>query len=219
MTTLPPWTFGPFELILHAETHYRNGEDIDRRIAIVGFDNSIELSIHTYLNLHPIQRSNRTYIRSDVEKWLANFYTKVEFLEIEIQRRGLTAHCTSAEFIWYHEVRNNQYHVGGATVPQERELEGIRKAAVWVFGTLFDVADVEVLLETRLAVAPDNSLPPRTPELDRLIDAEFGTIEIAGRIYYTSEALHACDAVLYSELAADIKKRNASESEMNEVSG
>lgn len=215
MTTLLPWALGPFELILHAETHYRIGEDLDRRIAIVGFDNAIEVAIHTYLNLAPIQRSNRTYIRKEVDGWLENFHTKLDFFEEEIKGRGLTPICTKAEFVWYHEVRNNQYHVGGATIPQERELDSIRKAAIWVFGVLFDVPDVEALLDAQLAIAPDNTLPARTPENDRIIDAEFGTVEIAGKIYYTSEALHACDAVLYSEVAAEIKKRDVSNAEMN----
>jgi len=49
MSTLTPWALGPFEIILHAEMHYRDGDDLDRRIAIVGFDNAIELAIHTYL--------------------------------------------------------------------------------------------------------------------------------------------------------------------------
>ena len=38
MITLTPWAHGPFEIILHAEMHYRDGDDLDRRIAIVGFD-------------------------------------------------------------------------------------------------------------------------------------------------------------------------------------
>jgi hypothetical protein len=89
MSTLTPWALGPFETILHAEMHYRNGEDFDRRIAIVGFDNAIEVTIHTYLNLYPIQRQNRTYPRLDVERWLGNFHTEIDFLEIEVQNRGV----------------------------------------------------------------------------------------------------------------------------------
>ena len=54
-----PWAYGPFELLLHAELHYRAGEDFDRRIAMIGFDNAIEVAITTYLGLHPIQRGNR----------------------------------------------------------------------------------------------------------------------------------------------------------------
>jgi hypothetical protein len=53
MNNLPPWADGPFELIVHAEMHLRKGEDFDRRIALISFDNSIEVSITTYLTLHP----------------------------------------------------------------------------------------------------------------------------------------------------------------------
>jgi hypothetical protein len=216
MSTLKPWALGPFELILHAEMHYRQGEDFDRRISIVGYDNAIEVAIHTYLSLHPIQRRNKTYPKIDVEKWLENFHSKMDFLEIEVASRGLTVVCEKADFIWYHEVRNGQYHAGGATIPQERELEGIRKAALWVFGTLFDVTDMESLLEENLSTRSGDDLPSRTEENDRLIDQEFGTVKLAGKPLYTSELLHAYDPVLYSELAGDIKKRDASEAEMTE---
>jgi hypothetical protein len=216
MTTLTPWALGPFEILLHAEMHYRNGEDFDRRIAVVGFDNSIELSVHTYLSLHPLQRQNRTYPKTDCERWLENFYTKIEFLEIEIQSRKLAMVCDKAQFIWYHEVRNGQYHVGGATIPQARELEGIRKAAIWVFGVLFDVPDVEVLLDQFITVRPGDDLPKRNEDDDRLIDREFGMVELAGKPYYLSEVLHAFDAVQYSELANEIRKRDSSNEEMNQ---
>ncbi|ABF42756.1 hypothetical protein Acid345_3756 [Candidatus Koribacter versatilis Ellin345] len=216
MTVLRPWALGPFELILHAEMHYRQGEDFDRRISIVGFDNAIEVAIHTYLSLHPIQRQNRTYPRVNVEVWLENFHTKMDFLEVEIANRGCAIICEKADFIWYHEVRNGQYHVGGATIPQERELEGIRKAALWVFGLLFDVGDVEEILEEYLNKRSGDDSPERTEDNDRLIDQEFGTIKLAGKPYYTSEVLHAYDPVLYSELAIDIRKRDESEAEMGE---
>lgn len=65
--TLKPWAWGPFEVLLHAELHYRVGEDFDRRIAMIGFDNAIEVAITTYLTLHPMQRGNRTYPKADVE--------------------------------------------------------------------------------------------------------------------------------------------------------
>jgi hypothetical protein len=214
MSTLKPWALGPFELILHAEMHYRHGEDFDRRISIVGYDNAIEVAIHTYLSLHPIQRQNRTYPRTDVERWLENFHTKIDFLEIEIANRALTVVCEKADFIWYHEVRNGQYHTGGATIPQTRELEGIRKAALWVFGTLFGVPDVESLLEEHLSLRSGEDLPKRTEENDHLIDQEYGMVQLAEKTLYTSELLHAYDPVLYSELAGDIRKRDDAEAEM-----
>jgi hypothetical protein len=215
MSTLTPWALGPFEIILHAEMHYRNGEDFDRRIAVVGFDNAIEVAIHTYLNLHPIQRQNRTYPRADVEKWLENFHTKIEFFESEVQSRNLAMTCDKAKFIWYHEVRNGQYHVGGATIPQGRELQGIREAAMWVFSVLFDIPDVGLLLEQHLASRTGDDLPKRTDDDDRVIDREYGTVDLAGKPYHLSEVLHAFDPILYSELAGDIKKRDASDEEMS----
>ena len=53
MRQLKPWAYGPFEILMHAEMHYLSGEDLDRRISMIGFDNAIELAITTYLNLHP----------------------------------------------------------------------------------------------------------------------------------------------------------------------
>ena len=64
---------------LHAELHYRIGEDLDRRIAMIGFDNAIEVAITTYLGLHPVQRASRQYPNADVERWLSNYHTKVGF--------------------------------------------------------------------------------------------------------------------------------------------
>jgi len=196
--------------------HYRDGDDLDRRIAIVSFDNSIELSIHTYLSLHPIQRQNRTYPKVDVEKWLDNFHSKIAFFIDEVTSRGLPVVCDSAKFVWYHDVRNGQYHVGGATIPQARELEGIREAAMWVFSVLFEVDDVVGLIEQHLTSRSGDDLPKKNDDDDRLIDSEYGTIELAGKPYYVSEVVHRFDPVLYSELAGDIKKRDAANSEMNE---
>ncbi|MFN7430694.1 MAG: hypothetical protein ACK54T_00945 [bacterium] len=214
MSALTPWALGPFELLVHAEMHFRDGDDFDRRIAIVGFDNAIEVAIHTYLNLHPCQRGDQEYKKDEVEKWLGNFHTKVEFFIGEVTKRGLTVECDKAKFVWYHEVRNGQYHVGGATIPQSRELEGIRKAAFWVFSTLFGVADVEPLIDSHIKRESDD-LPKRSEEHDRLIDEEFGVVNVAGRRMYTSEIVHGVDPILYSELAADLNKRDAANAEMN----
>lgn len=51
-----PWALGPFELIQHAEGHFQQNGDFDRRIALIGFDNAIEVSIETFLTLPPAIR-------------------------------------------------------------------------------------------------------------------------------------------------------------------
>src|SRR5260221_3078874 len=122
---LKPWAYGPFEILLHAELHYRSGDDLDRRISMIGFDNAIEVAVTTYLMLHPVQRGNRSYSGVDVERWLCNYHTKVDFYFVECRARGVTAKAEKDVIVWFPEVRNGQYHIGGATVPQRRELDGV----------------------------------------------------------------------------------------------
>ena len=75
---LKPWAKRPFELIYHAETHYLRDRDYDRRLALISFDNSIEMSIVTYLSLHPSQRGGKEYSREDVNKWKRDFHSQLE---------------------------------------------------------------------------------------------------------------------------------------------
>jgi hypothetical protein len=168
---LKPWAVRPFELIHHAEIHYREDSDYNRRLALISFDNSIEVSITTYLSLKPIQRGNREYTREDVKKWLVNFHTKLDFFSQEIQTRGLPEYKEKADIVWYHDQRNEQYHGGGFGVPEKRTLDGIRQVALWVFSVLFEAPDVESKLEASLAKSteglpsiPDSFVVPREPK-------------------------------------------------------
>src|SRR5262245_8630820 len=106
MNPLAPWANGPFELLVHAEGHLRSGEDFDRRIALISFDNAIEVAITTYLTLHPIQRGNRKYNNADLEKWLQNYHSRLEFLGKELKARGLKWDVDQAHIIWAHDNRN-----------------------------------------------------------------------------------------------------------------
>jgi hypothetical protein len=206
---LKPWAYGPFEVLLHAELHYRSGEDLDRRIAMIGFDNAIEVAITTYLNLHPMQRGTRTYKKDNVEKWLDNYHTKVGFFFIECASRSITLAAKQDEIIWFHEVRNGQYHVGGATVPQRRELDGARAAALEVFSVLFDEPDASSLLKEHIAEMSPPPSPPRSGEHDRLIDNEHGMIDVCGQPEYTSAVLYALDPGRYRDVALELQSNSA----------
>jgi len=155
---LKPWAVRPFELIFHAEVHHRSGTDYDRRLALISFDNSIEVSITTYLSLNPIQRGNRQYNRDDVKKWKHNYHSKLGFFAEEINKRGLPEYKEKAEIIWYHDQRNEQYHGDGFGVPEKNTLDGIRQVALWVFSVLFDYAEIETKLESAISES-DSSLP------------------------------------------------------------
>lgn len=198
---LKNWAHGPFELLCHAEGHLRTGEDFDRRIALISFDNSIEVSITTYLTLNPMLRGGKSYVRVDVEKWLKNYHSKLEFLDDEIGRRGLVWKVSREDIVWAHDHRNEQYHGGSTGTPERRVLETVREASVWVFGLLFDVPDVLAEIEAHFeSKAPKP--PVQDAKLDRLIDAKHDVVEVAGNLYYASEVLFKMDVEAYRAAAA-----------------
>jgi len=210
MRQLKPWAYGPFEILLHAELHYRVGEDFDRRIAMIGFDNAIEVAITTYLRLHPIQRGNKQCPNADVERRLDNYHTKIDFFFQECVTRQVAVVGQHDEIIWYHEVRNGQYHGGGATLPQKREFDGVRAAALEVFAVLFEVADAEAQLDAHIS-AMQQAPQPKTAAGDRLIDSKFGLIDLCGHWEYSSELLYAVDPNRYHDTVQNLE--NGAENE------
>jgi len=167
---LQPWAVRPFELITHGEIHFLRGSDYDRRLSITSFDNSVEVSITTYLHLHPTQRGGREYSSADVSGWLRNYHTKLDFFMEENERRGLPEHQDKSVIVWYHGQRNEQYHGAGAGVPERATLEGIRRAALWVFSVLFEVTNLDEILSSTVEpiLSPPASMPDDliAPELD-----------------------------------------------------
>jgi hypothetical protein len=169
---MKPWAKRPFELIFHAEVHYQSGTDYDRRLALISFDNSIEVSISTYLTLNPIQRGNRQYKREDVNKWLIKYHSKLDFYFDELTIRGLPVYKGKDEIVWYHDQRNELYHGSNSGIPAQDVLDDIRKVAIWIFSILFDIVDVESKLATAIAHAevvistiPEEYPVPSTPSI------------------------------------------------------
>ena len=144
---LKPWARKAFELIFHAEQHWRRCYDYDKRLALISFDNSIEISISAYLGLNPIQRSNRQYPSTDIQKWLRNYHTKLNFFREELSKRKLPEHRDKAHIIWLHDQRNETYHGSSGGVPELNTLEEIRFVALWVYSDLFEDTNIEARLE------------------------------------------------------------------------
>jgi hypothetical protein len=197
---LPPWANGPFELLVHAEGHLRGGDDFDRRIALISFDNAIEVAIATYLTLNPIQRGGRSYPKGDVDKWLNNYHTKLDFLEAEITARGITWRVEKGHIIWAHDHRNEQYHGGHKGTPERNVLKIVRDAAVWVFAMLFDLSDAEVALEQATLDKAPPAAPSRDRKFDVAIDGQYGIVEVGEESYHASELLFAVDLAAYRDL-------------------
>ena len=146
MSDLKPWTRGVFELIRHADEHLLAGSDFDKRMALVTFDNSIELSITTYLRLHPARRDGIRYRGEDINKWLdGKFHSKLAFLEEFLQKQNQPFKVAKDAILHFHDLRNALYHESATFVPQVKDLADIRTAALWVFSILFNT-DAEPLL-------------------------------------------------------------------------
>ncbi len=200
MSTIHPWAQGPFELLLHAEGHLQNGDDFDRRIALISFDNAIEVAISTYLSLHPIQRSNREYQRAQVDQWLKTYHTKLDFIEHECQSRSVQLGIDRASVIWAHEHRNEQYHGGHKGTPEIQVLQIIRKSSLWIFGFLFDVPNAEEELEKEILARLQSASPNPERRFDIAIDGIYGLIQVCEEEYYASELLFSIDPVAYRDL-------------------
>lgn len=205
---LHPWAERPFELLLHGELHYRAGEDFDRRMALVSFDNAIEISITNYLGLNPIlRRGNRTYPRDSVERWKTNFHSKLDFLELECSELQVEMYVERAHIVWCHDQRNDEYHQARASAPDRLVLEGIRRASLWVFEFLYDVPGVIPLLDERIAAMAAMKAPsPRTDEFDFLINAYCDEVRIGDFTFPPSEVLLSHDPEAYRALGLELRE-------------
>ena len=204
MTVLPPWANGPFELMVHAESHLQGANDFDRRIALISFDNAIEVAITTYLTLNPMFRGGRSYSNDDVRQWMRNFHTKLDFFEKELERRDVKWLVEKSHIIWAHDHRNEQYHGGQKGIPEMNILEIARSAALWIFSILFDVGDSEAALEQAVLAQTPTPPPSRERNLDAAIDEEYGITAVGDQNYYTSELLFAVDYAAYRELGGKL---------------
>jgi hypothetical protein len=205
-TQLKPWTRAAFDLIVHAELHLRDGGDFDRRMAHIGFDNAIEVAVTTYLCLNPIQRQKKSYPKDDVKRWMTNYHTKLEFLEQEATSRGWSLRIPNDEVIYYHDIRNDQYHSGGPGIPAAEDLAALRTAALDTFAMLFDIQDAEKVLDGCIQERLENAapLPLKNSTVDKILDMENEPVVIAGQPYVVSEALYATDPDAYGSVVAAV---------------
>jgi len=201
---LKPWTRAAFSLILHAEEHRIIGDDFDRSIAHISFDNANEVIIAIYLKLNPIQRKGKQYPKEDVRRWLTNFHTKLEFLVQEAQQRNYVLKKPIDEIAYYHDIRNKQYHEGDSGIPVADDIYAIREAALDVFAMLFDIPDIEQVLDEsiREREAKNSDQKTRNDLLDRLFDFNEEAVIVAGIAYATSDLLFATDYDAYRAFEA-----------------
>jgi hypothetical protein len=153
MIKIPTWARGPYELIEHAEGHYNREGDFDRRMALISFDNAIEVAITTYLQLHPKLRGGATYQKEHVNKWLENYHRKIEFLDLFVKESTIKIESSTQDIIFFHILRNELYHSGNGFVPECCHIDSIRHSAIEVYNVLFGVDVVPLLNASESIVA------------------------------------------------------------------
>ncbi len=189
-----------------------SGDDFDRRIALISFDNAIEVAITTFLTLHPIQRAGRSYPKAQIEKWLYNYHSKLDFIGEELATRKLPWEVELSHIIWVHDHRNEQYHGGQKGTPERSILDLVRRAALWIFTLLFEVSDVEQRLAQTIAGKAPPPLPQRLTTFDQVIDREYGLVDVCDQIYLASELLFSVDYAAYRDLGARLCSVESGES-------
>lgn len=205
MNDLPPWANGPFELLVHAEDHLINGDDFDRRIALISYDNAIEVAITIYLTLNPMyHRKGRSYDTEKKNKWLKNYHSKLEFLIEEFEERKLDWRVNRNYIAWCHDHRNEQYHGGQKGVPEMYVLNLIREAALWIFSELYDVSDVEQRLGIEIERRSTPTPPQSNEKYDEAIDGTYDVVIFGEQIYSASEILFAVDEAAYYEVGSGL---------------
>ena len=95
-------------------------------------------------------------------------------------------------FIHYHSLRNNLYHEGKNLVPTERDVQGARETALYVFSTLFNVNGEELLKST-----PTLHTPPRPLKFQGsggdIYKVPLKVGPAIFRITYKGQSWHSCE--------------------------
>jgi hypothetical protein len=74
--------------------------DTDRRIALIGIDNAIEVCIDAFLSLHPKVREGIEISSADVEKARNNYHTKLDFFYEFVDERKTPIQLSMKDVIW-----------------------------------------------------------------------------------------------------------------------
>lgn len=170
-----PWICKPLELLSHAELHYKAGREADndynKRISYISFDQSIEVSILTYMQKNCKPKGSRRYEEKDISDVKGNFYKKIKmFLEIAREKIAQEKNSTKKEeqekrlsvlkedtIMHYHDHRNTLYHGSELCSPDKNNLDNIRRVAIWVFSVLF--FDISKTALDKLIVDPEKTFP------------------------------------------------------------
>ncbi len=130
-----PWASGPGEILNHGlDLLKKEDSDVNRRIAMISIDNSVELMIKTYLNL-PKRITGINISRSKYAEFSESFPKLLDALEEYANHK--VSDLNYGEIEWYHRLRNELYHQGNGLTVERQKVETYASIAKILFKNLF----------------------------------------------------------------------------------
>ncbi len=130
----PPWSTGPGEILRHGVDLLRRDSDVNRRLAMISIDNSVELMIKTYLGL-PRRVNGLTIPRREFDEFSQSFPKLLDALETYALDK--LDWINLGEIEWYHRLRNELYHQGNGLTVERDKVEVYAELANLLFNNLF----------------------------------------------------------------------------------
>jgi hypothetical protein len=134
MDTQSPWASGPGEILKHALELLKKDSDSNRRLAMISIDNSVELTIKTFLGL-PKRVTGLNISRSEYQNFSESYPKLLDALEKYSSDKldGIDL----GEIEWYHRLRNQLYHQGNGLTVERDKVEVYAELANILFANLF----------------------------------------------------------------------------------
>jgi hypothetical protein len=129
-----PWISGPREILQHGLSLLHEDSDRNRRLALLGIDNAVELMIKTYLGL-PKRITGIQISRKDFAEISESFPKMLDALE-EHGGQYLDG-IDLGDIEWFHRLRNQLYHQGNGLTVARDQVEVYAELAKLLFRNLF----------------------------------------------------------------------------------
>jgi hypothetical protein len=129
-----PWISGPREILQHGLSLLHEDSDRNRRLALLGIDNAVELMIKTYLGL-PKRITGVQISRKDFVEISESFPKMLDALE-EHGGQYLNG-IDLGDIEWFHRLRNQLYHQGNGLTVARDQVEVYAELAKLLFKNLF----------------------------------------------------------------------------------
>lgn len=163
-----PQIDGSKELLEHATTHLNDASDFDKRIAFISIDNSVELTIVTYLSLPKRISKRKGPTRKELEDAKNSFPSYLDLLERYAS--DLLTDIDLKDIEWFHRIRNQLYHNGNCITVDKAKLEAIAGELVPIYNEVSQFRNTVVHLDDKIPADEFESMIDKIDFLENKID-------------------------------------------------